>query len=98
MLDKKQFDLEMAQVRQDQIGYISEYLSDYIKLNSRIREMPLNAEPDPETLRELAETPIPRAGRDMKEVADELVEKVFQHTVLLQHPKCFSFVTSAVSP
>lgn len=98
MLDKKEFDLEMAQVRQDQIEYISEYLSDYIRLNSRIREMPLNAEPDPETLRELAETPIPRTGRDMKEVADELVEKVFQHTMLIQHPKFFSFVTSAVSP
>ena len=53
---------------------------------------------DGETLDKLIKMPIPRAGRDPKQVMDELAEDVLQKSMILQHPRFFSFVTSAVSP
>lgn len=98
MLDRKQYETDLQKAREAQIGKLSEYLSEYIKLNARIRELPITAKPDEELLKEIASIPIPRAGRAPEEVADELVEKVFQKSLLSQHPRFFSFVTSGVSP
>ena len=98
MFDKKQFDREMEQTRCDQIEQIADYLASYITLNSHIREMKINREMDASTLQKIADTPIPAAGRDVRQVADEMVHDVFQHAMICQHPKFFSFVASAVSP
>ena len=38
MFDKKQFDIEMEEARQKQVDDLADYLADYIKLNSCVRE------------------------------------------------------------
>lgn len=98
MLDKIQFDDDMDKVRNAQINDIAEYLTDYIKLNASIRDMKIEYKMDAETLDKLIKMPIPRVGRDPKQVMDELAEDVLQKSMILQHPRFFSFVTSAVSP
>ena len=98
MLDKRKFDLEMEQVRRDQIEDMAEYLKGYLSVNSHIRERKIVREPDMESLKILDDTPIPRKGRDPKVVADEMIEHVYQKAMVTQHPRFFSFVPSAVSP
>jgi len=98
MIDRKQYDLEMDQVRLEQINDISRYLSDFMEMNAKMREMPVSLELDAETLERLKNTPIPQKGRDAREVGDEIVRDVLSHTMNFQHPRFFSFVTSAVSP
>ena len=41
---------------------------------------------------------IPAKGRDPLEVGNELINDVFEQSMLTQHPRFFSFVASAVSP
>ena len=98
MIDKKQFDIEMQKAREDQIEDIADRLSDYITINAHIRDLKISNAPDEEIIKRIVETPIPREGRDFKEVEDEMVRDVYQHTVMRQHPRFFSFVPSAVSP
>jgi len=98
MLERKQYNREMDQVRQKQIKEIADYLQDYIKINAEIRNQPVLSVPDQEVVDYVMNIPISREGRDPKEVGDELVEKVLSHTILVQHPKFLSLVSSAVSP
>ena len=98
MLNRIQFEKDQKKAREEQIDQLSAYLADYIKVNNKMREQPPRWEADPALLKEVAAIPIPRQGRDPKEVAEELVKKGFEPSLLLQHPRFFSFVTSGVSP
>ena len=98
MFDKQEFDLEMEKVREEQIEDLADRLADYITINSHIRDMKISDTPDEETLKRIAEMPIPQNGRNVREVTDEMVRDIYQHSVLRQHPRFFSFVPSAVSP
>ena len=98
MLDRQKYEEDLARAREQQIDRISDYLSDYIRLNAKTREMPLVSGVDPAILDYVKNIPIPQKGRDIKEIGDELVHNVFEQSMLIQHPRFFSFVTSAVSP
>ncbi len=98
MLNRKEYEENLAKAREKQIEQISEYLAGYIKLNAKTRDLPLVSNPDEDILKSLENIPIPQKGRDPKEIGDELIEKVFEQSLMIQHPKFFSFVTSAVSP
>ncbi len=98
MLNRKKYEEDIKNEREAQINQISGFLADYIHKSAEIRKMPLFASPDKALLEDIGEIPIPKSGRDAKEVADELVEKVFGHSMLIQHPRFFSFVPGAVSP
>lgn len=98
MFDKKQFDIEMDKARREQTAQLAERMADYINLNADIRSLPISRETDREAMERLAAMPIPAAGRDAREVADEMVRDVYRNALLCQHPKFFSFVASAVSP
>lgn len=98
MLDRKTYEERLQKAREEQLDEIVGYLSDYLKLNAKVRELPVFEAQDEEDIRILRETPIPRTGRPPKEVADELVKHVFEKSMTIQHPRFFSFVTSAVSP
>jgi len=98
MLDRKKYEEDLARAREEQIDRITDYLSDYIRLNARTREMPLISGVDTDALARVENLSIPRKGRDLKEIGDELVHDVFEQSMLVQHPKFLSFVTSAVSP
>ncbi len=96
--DKKQFDIEMDEVREREIDFLADYLGRYIKQNARMREHSIDSKPDAALIREIENIGIPQKGRDIKEVADELVEKVLEHSAMVQHPRFLSYVNSAVSP
>ena len=96
--DKKQFDLEMEKVREQELDFIAEYLGRYIKLNAGMREHSIDNRLDEKCAKELENIEIPEKGRDLREVADELVEKVLEHSAFIQHPRFMSYVNSAVSP
>jgi len=98
MLDRKKYDLEMDKVHQQEIEEITKYLSKYIELNANMRDEKVSTLDNTEALEYLKKIPIPREGRNFKEVADELVEKVFHSQTLLQHPRYLSLVACSVSP
>ena len=98
MFDKKQFDIEMEEARQKQVDDLADYLADYIKLNSCVREKNINNGIDEEAIKRIENMTIPQKGRDIKEASDELVNDILKYSMLLQHPRFFSFVASAVSP
>ena len=98
MLDRKKYEEILKKESERQVEDLSKYLADYIKLNGKIRDLSFTPNDSEELLREIDNIEIPRTGRDSKEVGDELVEKVFNNSMLIQHPRFLSFVTSAVSP
>lgn len=98
MLDRQMYEEGLQKAREQEMEELVGYLSDYIKLNGKIRDLPVFTQPDEEILDKLANIPIPRTGRDMKEVADELIKNVYENSMSIQHPRFFSLVGSAVSP
>ena len=96
MLNRKEYELKLQKARESQIEEISDYLKGFIKLNAQIRNLPFSPDDSKQLLDEINSIEIPKSGRPTKEVADELVEKVFSKSMLIQHPKFLSFVTSAV--
>lgn len=98
MLDRKKYEEDLQRAREDQIEEISNYLKDYIKLNAHIRDLPFCPDDSKELLDSVKAIPISKTGRPTKEIADELVEKVFSKSMLIQHPKFLSLVNCAVSP
>jgi len=98
MLDRKQYDLEMDKAHKEEIEEISKYLSKFIEMNADMRSQNLNTLNQTDALEYLRNLPIPQKGRDFKEVADELVEKVFKTQALFQHPRYLSLVCCSISP
>jgi len=98
MLDRKQYDLEMDRVHQEEIKEITKYLSKYIEMNADMRNQKLNRLNTTDALEYLKNLTIPQKGRDFKEVANELVEKVLKNQALLQHPRYLSLVCCSLSP
>lgn len=98
MFDWLEYDETVKKEYAEQEERLSMFLKRYIEKNSKIRELPIFEEPSRETLDRIAATDIPRKGRDPLEVGEELVNDVFEQAMLVQHPRFFSFVASAVSP
>lgn len=98
MLDRKKFDLEMDQVKKEEIKEISKYLERYIEKNANIRDEKLNGLGHGEDAKYVEGIEIPRIGRDFREVADEAVEHIFKNQALLQHPRYLSLVCTSISP
>jgi len=98
MIDRKQYDLHMDQVRSQLADDIADYLSGFLKENAKMRDKRVADFPDEALLEHIQQIPIPQKGRDPKEVGDELVRDILSKSMNLQHPRFFSLVTSAVSP
>jgi len=98
MLDRKQYDIEMDRVHQEEIKEITKYLTKYIEMNADMRNQKLNTLNNPKSMDYVKNTPIPTKGRDFKVVADELVENIFNNQSLLQHPRYLSLVCTSISP
>ena len=98
MLDRKKYEEELQLARVKQIEEISQYLSDYIKLNANIRDLPFTPDDSKKLLDEIDSIEISRNSREVKDIANELIDKVFTKAMLIQHPRFLSFVTSSVSP
>lgn len=98
MLDREQYESEIRSAKKAQIEELTLRLSEAFDVNTNVRSQAITAKPDEALLNEIMSIEIPRAGRDAREVADELVNKVFKTSLLTQHPRFFSFVASGVSP
>lgn len=98
MLDRKKYEEQLKRVKEEQIEELAKYLQQYTALGEMVRDMPVAGFDVEKKIEEIKNIPFSPEGRDPKEVAEELVEKGFNESMMLQHPKFFSFVTSAVSP
>lgn len=98
MFDRLKFDKKNEEERQRQLESLQNRLYDAISAHSKIRETPIFILPDEEDIKEIEKIQIPEEGRNAIEVEEELMKYVFSKQALLQHPRFFSFVCSAVSP
>lgn len=98
MFDWLKYDNSVKKGYENEEKQISEFLKRHIEKNAQIRELPIFNKPDQEILNRIEAMDIPAHGRDSLEVARELVDDVFEHAMLIQHPRFYSFVASAVSP
>jgi len=98
MFDWLEYDEKTKKDFERQIQQLSFFLSKYIEKNNVIRDLPIYNRPSEETLAHISEMEIPEKGRDALEVGEEIINDVFEQAMLTQHPRFFSFVTSAVSP
>ena len=98
MFNKHKFDLEMEELRQEQVTMLSDYLASFIKNSYNASEMPLFDDKIKTSEEIIAAVEVPQRGRDFKEVLNELVEHVLKHTMTIRHPRFFSFVTSTALP
>lgn len=98
MFDWLEYDETVKKQFAEQEKRMGVFLNRYIEMNSRIRELPIYDKPTQDQLAKVAAIDIPRKGRDPLAVGEELVSDVFEQAMLIQHPRFFSFVASAVSP
>lgn len=98
MFDWLEYDKSIKKGFAEQEKQLSEFLKRYIEKNSQIRELPIFEKPPKETLERIMSADIPAKGRDPLEVGEEMVNDVYEQAMLIQHPRFFSFVSSAVSP
>jgi len=98
MLDKKQFDLEMKQVRESQADELAAYLDDFNKLVASIADMPIRTKLPETAVKKVLSMDIPAKGRDPKEVGDELVNDILAATLNFRHPRFLSYVCTSISP
>ena len=97
---------KIAQIKRETAEWLERNNFDFIAgaefgdivAQSNIREAPISQDPTEEEIREFEKIGIPSKGRDVIEVEEELMKYVFSKQALLQHPRFFSFVASAVSP
>lgn len=98
MFDWLKYNEQMRKGFEEQEQRLGELLRDHIEKGTRIRDLPIFDRPDQATLDRIAAMEIPAEGRDAYVVGKELIHDVFEHAMLLQHPRFYSFVASAVSP
>ena len=98
MFDWLEFDKNVKKEYEEQTERLNAYITEFLRKNSQIRELPIFDEPSQETLDRILSMEIPAKGRNSVDVGNELVKDVFEQSMLTQHPRFFSFVASAVSP
>ena len=98
MFDRLKFDEKNLEEQRRQLVSLQKHLADAIKAHETIREKPIFILPTKEEIEEFSKIQIPEEGRNAIEVEEELMKYVFSKQALVQHPKFFSFVCSAISP
>lgn len=98
MINREQYEREIQSSKEAQIKELTLHIAEIFDVNTNVRNQDITVKPDEALLDEIKNIEIPRTGRDAKEVADELINKVFKTSLLTQHPRFFSFVASGVSP
>lgn len=98
MINREQYEREIQSSKEAQIKELTLHIAEIFDVNTNVRNQDITVKPDEALLDEIKNIEIPRTGRDAKEVADELINKMFKTSLLTQHPRFFSFVASGVSP
>ena len=98
MFDRIKFDQKNIDEQNRQLNSLQKRLFEAIDSHKAMRDKPIFPALSEEELAELEKVKLPLEGRDALEVEEELMKYVFTKEALLQHPRFFSFVASAVSP
>ena len=98
MFDWLEYDKKTKKIFEEQEKQLVSFLEKYLEKNSKIRELPIYEKPNEEAVEHIMNMEIPAKGRDPLDVGEELVNDVFEHSMLSQHPRFYSFVCSAISP
>ena len=98
MFDRIKFDKKNEEEQNRQLVSLQKRLFEAVESHNKLREKPIFISPTEEEIKEFEKIGIPKEGRDALELEEELMKYVFTKQALLQHPRCFSFVCSAVSP
>ena len=98
MFDRLQFDKKNLEEKKRQFDSVQKHLMQIMQDQEKIRDYPIFIEPTEEEIAEFMKVEIPEKGRNAVEVEEELMRYVFSKQALLQHPRFFSFVCSAVYP
>lgn len=98
MFDRIKFDKSNEKEQKRQLESLQKRLYEAIDASNKIREKPVFNAPTDEDMKTFENIDIPKEGRNAVEVEEELMKYVFSTQALLQHPRFFSFVASAVSP
>lgn len=81
----------------EHIEIIKDFVNRFMDFQSNIRSQKILREADEATVSRIRNTGIPKIGRPIETVVDEMIDDVYQNQMLCQHPRFFSFVPSAVS-
>ncbi|MBP5216574.1 MAG: hypothetical protein J6038_01910, partial [Bacilli bacterium] len=98
MFDRLKFDQRNEEEKKRQLDSLQKRLYEAVVAHEKLRDAPISPIPSEEEIKEFEKIGIPEEGRSAVEVEEELMKYVFSKSVLLQHPRFFSFVCSAVSP
>lgn len=98
MFDRLEFDQKNRDEWQRQLESMQKRLYDAIAAQDQIREASISPQVTAEDIEYVSNIPIPAKGRNAVDVEEELLKYVFGNQTLIQHPRFFSFVCSAISP
>ena len=98
MFDRIKFDKKNEEEQKRQLDSVQKRLYEMIESYNTLRDKPIFIVPTDDELKEFEKVQIPEEGRNAVEVEEELMKYVFNKQALTQHPRFFSFVSSAVSP
>ncbi len=98
MFNREKYNQERAEALKAQIKDLEKRFEEYIEKNIDVRNQTINNVATPDVVKKIMETPIGCQGRDPREVGDEIADCIMGATIRTNHPRFFSFVTSAISP
>ncbi len=79
-------------------AFIQDFVAQTIDFYRHLKEQPVCRPAAAETLDRLAHQPIPREGRPLPAVYEEMQRDIYANTLLVQHPRSFSCIPSTASP
>ena len=86
------------EVQKRQLGeLLEEFIPTLLSRYEGMKEEPVYREGDEATIRRLRERGIPREGRPVRQVFEEMEKEVYANQTLVQHPRCFACIPSPVS-
>lgn len=98
MFDRKAFEKETRMALQQKINDSEQYLRRYVDLVENLRGGSPFASISEDTIKYIENLQISASGKPMDEIDEDLQQYVLSSSLGLSHPRCFAFVTSAVSP
>jgi len=90
-------DLELKTKNEQLCTAIQEFVQSFIFSQENMKSQKVIQIADDETIAKLRKVGIPKEGRPVKKVIDEMMQEVYSNQNILQHPRCFAFIPGPVS-
>lgn len=89
---------QMSGQGREQVGELMQgFVKSVVDFYGDIKSRDVYREADEKTISRLRKTGIPRTGRPVGEVFEEMMGQVYENQSLVQHPRCFACIPSPVS-